>query len=65
MKQTLEREEVSLKLLKTDAVSFDQLSLPGVLPAAGLTEDRRKYLVDKVMEFCRPEFHQSLQDSLY
>ena len=65
MKRTLESEEVSLKLLKTDAVSFDQSSLPGVLPAAGLTEDRRKYLMDNVLEFCHPEFRQSLQDSLH
>ena len=65
MKRTLESEEMSLKLLKTDAVSFDRSSLPGVLPAAGLTEDRRKYLMDNVLEFCRPEFRQSLQDSLY
>ena len=65
MKRTLESEEVSLKLLNTDAVFFDQSSLPGVLPAAGLAEDRRKYLMDNVLEFCHPEFRQSLQDSLY
>lgn len=64
MKQTFESEEVSLKLCKTSATSFDPLSLPLVLPAAGLTDDRRKYLADNVLEFCRPEHRQALQDAL-
>ena len=45
--------------------SLSTSRLPGMLPSTGLTEDRRKYLMDNVLEFCRPEFRQSSQDSLY
>lgn len=47
----------SVQLLRhldsTDEVSSN--SLPEVLPEAGISEDRRKFLLENVAGFCHPE----------
>lgn len=64
MKESIDSEEVSLKLFKGDEETVDHHEMPNELPAGGLSEDRRKYLIDNVMEFCRPENRDAFRAAL-
>ena len=65
MKKAFNSEEVvTLQLVKDPQKEFDHSILPAVLPAAGLTEARRKYLRDSVRPFCRLENRDSFDAML-
>ena len=54
MAESVDSEVCTLTISKTsESPSPD--NIPAVLESAGLTEARRKYLIDKVKPFCRPE----------
>ena len=54
MAEGVNSEVCTLTISKTsESPSPD--NIPAVLEPAGLTEARRKYLIEKVKPFCRPE----------
>lgn len=64
VKESAEGEEVSLQLLKSEDTSVDASDLPDVIAAGGLSDDRQKYLLDNVLEFCRPENREAFKAAL-
>lgn len=64
VKETVDGPETTFKLATVSADSLVASDLPEVLPAGGITEDRKAYLVKHVLEFCRPENRDAFKEAL-
>ena len=65
MAKHLDRDPVILNLCKTHPPpQYDATVLPEILPPAGLSDDRRGYLVKNVLDFCHPENKDAFQSCM-
>lgn len=64
MKELLDGPETTVTLSKVAVDAVVSSDLPEVLPPAGLTENRRQYLLDSVLGFCRPEHQDDFKAAL-
>ena len=54
VKNSVDSQEKEISLLKDEGLQPDK-ELPPIVPPPGLSMERRKYLFDKIREFCLPD----------
>ena len=55
VKNSVDSQEKEISLLRDQGWQADKKELPPIVPPPGLSMERRKYLFDKIREFCPPD----------
>ena len=60
VKNSVDSQEREISLLRDPTWSPDKKELPPIIPPSGLSLERRKYLFEKIRDFCPPECRDSV-----